>query len=228
MTKGGQQQGLCVKGRRMEVRGRGRRTKLIGVCVCVRGGIRAKKLGGMGGGGLYFYRGDPLQGVSRGGHFCWSRCVRHYEYGLVSGGGDGFQGVRLHDYPRSEYAENMSSKRSWARNQFSRSNREFVQGQVCHSGTIVNHFHGQDVNSTGLTGNLCRDRSVFLEQLSIIFSGCSTMSLGFHNPRFQGVRLYDCPRFSTLQLQVFQGLRFFFSEGRFIWANRVLSRCFHF
>ena len=122
------------------MRGRGRRTKLIGVCVCVRGGIRAKKLGGMGGGGLYFYRGDPLQGVSRSGHFCWSRCVRHYEYGLVSGGGDGFQGVRLHDYPRSEYAENMSSKRSWARNQFSRSNREFVQGQVCLSGTIVNHF----------------------------------------------------------------------------------------
>ena len=75
MTKGGQQQGLCVKGRRMEVRGRGRRTKLIGVCVCVRGGIREKKLGGMGGGGLYFYRGDPLQGVLRSGHFCWSRCV---------------------------------------------------------------------------------------------------------------------------------------------------------
>ena len=33
-TKEGQR-GLCVKGRSMEARGRGRRKKLIGVCVCV-------------------------------------------------------------------------------------------------------------------------------------------------------------------------------------------------
>ena len=119
-TRGGQQ-GLCVQGRRVEVEGRGWRTKLIGVCVCVRGGTRTKKLGGQEGGGLYFYRSNQggvhghgsqcgrrykyryVRGYLRGGHSCGSQCVRHCEHGVVRGclrgdHGWGSQWVRHDEY----------------------------------------------------------------------------------------------------------------------------------
>ena len=64
-TRGGQQ-GLCVQGRRVEVEGRGWRTKLIGVGGCVRGGTRTKKLGGQEGDGLFFYQGNQGGGHGQG------------------------------------------------------------------------------------------------------------------------------------------------------------------